>query len=212
VQQHRYRQEIEDLLAAGWTPRNLNAFMRRQHADYEPVADRTLRRYRDRFIAGRVRQVAKYEKMLDDEHVLLDTIRMKAGVLLFQQLRLDRAIEMEEKLGGMVLDQVGKEAERLVRMAESYEQSLQMLGVLPRDPGTLGPAVNVTQQNLVVAISQQLDEQIDRLIERIPPELRPQLGRQLEAERTAEAEERIKALEAEVRARAPAPIDLDEPP
>jgi hypothetical protein len=58
---------------------------------------------------------------------------------------------MEDQLGGVVLDQAGRESERLMRLVDSYEQSLQLLGVLPRDPGTLTPAaLKMTQQNLVV--------------------------------------------------------------
>ena len=109
------------------------------------------------------------------------------------------------------MEQMGREMERLIRMAESYEQSLQLLGALPRDPGTLAPgSVNMTQQNVTVLVAQQIEGEIDRLIERVSPELRPQLGQQLEARRLAEVEERIKPLEAEVRARAPARVDLDK--
>lgn len=99
-----------------------------------------------------------------------------------------------------------------MRLVDSYEQSLQLLGVLPRDPGTLTPSgVHVTRQNVTVLVAKQIDEEVDRLIERIPSELRPQLAQQLEAWRLAEAGERIRPVEDEVRARAPAPIDLDKP-
>lgn len=108
-----------------------------------------------------------------------------------------------------MLEQAGKEMDRLMRLAESYEQSLQLLGVLPRDPGTLAPGgVHVTQQNVTVLATKQIEEEINRLVERIPAELRPQLAQQLEAQRLVEAEKRIKPIEAMVRERAPAPIDL----
>src|SRR5690242_16339533 len=112
---------------------------------------------------------------------------MKAGLVLFQQQRLDRTIDMESQLGGVILDQVGKEAERLVRMLDSYEQSLQLLGVLPRDPGTLASgAINLTQQNFVVTVTRQVNEEVGRLIEQIPEELRGPLGSALEKQRLAE--------------------------
>lgn len=138
-------------------------------------------------------------------------VRMKAGLILFQQQRLDRAIEMEDQLGGVVLDQVGKGIERLAKLADSYEQSLQLLGVLPRDPGTLVPgALKLTQHNVTVFVAKQINEEVSRLVERIPEELRAPLGHALEAARLAESNDRLKEIEARVRSRAPAPIDVDE--
>lgn len=210
VERHLYRQEIEELLAARWAPRNINMFLARQHTDYAPVPERTLRRYRAKRLAGRMRQAAQYEKLLEDDHVLLDTIRMKAGLVLFQQQRLDRAIEMEEQLGGIVLDQVGKEAERLVRMLDSYEQSLQLHGVLPRDSRTLASGgVHVAQQNVTVLVTKQIVEEVDRLVERIPEEVRAPLGSALQVQRLAESDERIKKIETEVQSRASAAVDVD---
>ncbi len=203
VERHRYRVEIEDLLAAGWAARTLNVLLGRLHSDYVPVAERTLRWHREhRLPKTRLRPMEAYERMLRDDQVLLDTVREKAALVVLQKARLSRAVALEEQMSGVVLPQVGYEMDRLAKLLESYERSLERVGLLPKEPP--GPAVAVSQTvNVREALQAQLAD--------MPAELREQVGRWLEQERLARLEAEIAPIEARVR-NVPAPIYDDGDP
>jgi len=203
IERHRYRVEIEDLLAAGWAPRTLNVLLGRLHGDYVPVPERTLRWHREhRLPKTRLRPLEAYERMLRDDQVLLDTVREKAALVVLQKARLSRALALEEQMPGVVLPQVGYEMDRLMRLLESYERSLERVGLLPKEPP--GPAVAVSQTvNVREALQAQLAD--------MPAELREQVRRWLEQERLARLEAEIAPIEARVR-NVPAPIYDDGDP
>ncbi|HLJ58846.1 MAG TPA: hypothetical protein VKZ50_03855 [bacterium] len=203
VERHQYRQGIEDLLAAGWAPRTLNTILGRLHSDYVPVPDRTLRWHREyRLPKTRFRPAEAYERMLRDDQVLLDTVREKAALVVLQKARLSRTLVLEERLPGIVLPQVGHEMDRLVKLVESYERSLEVVGLLPNE--SRGPTVTVSQ-------TVNVHEVVEAQLAGMPAELREQLGRWLERARLARVEARLKPIEARVR-NVPAPIDEDGDP
>jgi hypothetical protein len=85
----------------------------RLHPDYEPVAVRTLNWYRrERIRLEMMRPLEEYQRRLRDEHVLMDPIRERAALILLQEARVQKAINLEQQLEGVVLPAVGQEIER----------------------------------------------------------------------------------------------------
>ena len=203
VERHRYRVEIEDLLAAGWAPRTLNVLLGRLHSDYVPAAERTLRWHREhRLPKTRLRPVEAYERMLRDDQVLLDTVREKAALVALQKARLSRALALEEQMAGVVLPQIGYELDRLIKLLEAYERSVEMVGLLPKAL----PAETVAAPSTVNVI-----ELVRAEMSYLPPEPREQLERLLHQARYARIEAEIAPIEARVR-NVPAPIYDDGDP
>ena len=115
---------------------------------YAEIPNRTLQQYRrDHLDDKTMRPLEKYERQLRDEHVLVDTVRMRSAALLCQQGQVQRAIDAQtaleaqataEQQGKPVLvvsPTVGAELERLVRLADSYDQALYRLGLLQTGNG-----------------------------------------------------------------------------
>ncbi len=199
VETHKYRDEIIELLAAGWTPRSLNQMLGRMFSDYEPVQPRTLNRYRrDCIKADQMRPLEEYERRLRDEHVLLDPIRLLAAEIIVQQGRVQKALDLEKQLGGVVLPAVGAEIDRLARLADEYQVALERLGIMKRQEPEFAASPTASQ---TVNVYQVLADQVSILA----PEDRQQLADLLDRVRLARAQARIAEVDARVQASLPKP-------
>lgn len=205
VLQHPYREEIEGLLRAGWSPRMVNLALSRMYAKairpYEPVGETTLRRYKAAMKAVDMRPVAEWEKKLADEHVLLDTVRMRGAMLITQGERVQKALEFETTMnqGGMnvVLPLARFEIETWLRIASEYDEAVER---------ALGKQPSMTLINAPLATTVQVAnvDPVDLLaaeIRRMPESLRDKMVSWLEQRRqerrdakVREATDRAKAL------------------
>jgi len=88
IDRHAYHDEILEFLAAGWSAPTLNAMLGRLHHDYTPVPVRTLYRYKARLNPKVRRPLEEYQSRLRDDHVLIDTIRERAALILVQQAQV----------------------------------------------------------------------------------------------------------------------------
>jgi len=185
IESHRYRDDIEALLVAGWSPRNINDHLGRIYPDYSPVHEKALQRWRHEHLKGVRLPLEKYEEQLRDEHVFLDTMRGRSAVIAIQKARLQRFLDAEvdmsasaEARGDAALA-TGFEITRLARLFDSYDKAAVAYG--------LGRSV---QRQHAMSVEEYIQAEMASL----PVEVRVRLADMLRELR----EERMKAELAEV--------------
>jgi len=106
------------------------------HHDYTPVPNRTLYWYRKERLADKTRRpLEAYQRQLEDDRVLIDTVRERAALILAQQARVQQALDAEARpMFGLVAAAPGvteaasREIERLARLYDRYDDALYKLG------------------------------------------------------------------------------------
>lgn len=187
-----------ELLAAGWSTRSINQMLGRMFPDYEPVPKNTLNDYRrQRIRADMMRPLEEYQRRLRDEHVLMDPVRERAALIVLQEARVQRALDLEEKLEGVVLPSVGQEIDRLANLWDRYEQALGRIGMVRGPDGHVTVNAPAVQQQ--VNVYEILTEQV---AVRDPVD-REQLAGALDRVRQAQARARLQEVEARVRTSLP---------
>lgn len=200
IDRHPYREQIEAALLAGWSPRNIDQWLRRLYPDYQPVNTETLKWYRRERLKGRMRPLEAFERKLEDEHLLLDPIREIVILIALQKARVQKAIDLEERLEGVVLPVVGAEIERLAKFSAQYVEVMRDIGYLDKvaPPSEAQPLAGVTVNvNIQEVLAQQVNE--------MPPELRREFAALLEKARVARMEARIAAVDERVIQMLPEP-------
>jgi hypothetical protein len=199
---HRFAKEIEVLLCAGWAPQSINQRLRILFPDYTPVSERVMERWRRVKLSDRLRPLVKFERELRDEHVLLDTVRGRAALIMLQRERVQRAVDFEQTMGGMVLQATRQEIETLGKLLEQYENALEMTGWVGRS----SVAIQVMPPGQPpVDVESVIREQLEQM----PEEARALMVQALEAARKARLRERVKEAEAKIAASLPAPAPKD---
>jgi hypothetical protein len=194
VGHHPYREQIEELLCAGWSTRTLNQRLSAVFPDYVPVSPWALNRYRRTRLQHRLRPMEEYERRLRDEHVLLDPIRSRAALIILQQARVAKAIQLEDQLTGVVLSIAGTEISRLAGLWDHYEASLERMGFVRHEGGEV--VINAPTQIKVI-------DELEKQMAEFPDHLRAQFADALRHAREARAKARMGEVEERVRASLP---------
>ena len=109
---------------------------------------RTLHRYKPcalgRRCGGRWRRT---RARLEDDHVLIDTIRERAALILVQQARVQKALDLKARPAGglahgapgIVTEAAGREIDRLTRLYDGYDEAVYKLGLVRRANGDFSP-------------------------------------------------------------------------
>jgi hypothetical protein len=163
VAAHRHREEIETLLCAGWSARMVNQHLGRVYPDYVPVPERTLQWHRKTQLQGRLRPTEEWERQLQEEHMLLDSFRTRAALIVVQKARLQKVLDQEEQRAG-VSPGAGREIDRLARLLDAYDAAADKYGI------GRGAARN----------EMTLEQYLHQEIETLPTEVRYELAAVLE--------------------------------
>jgi len=140
IERHPYFPEICEFLTSGWSAAALNAALSRLHSDNVPVPTRSLYRYKKEHLKEKMsRPLDQYHRVLEEDRVLLDTIRERAALVLVQWAQVQRALDRQKQLDVAASDDerpvvspiVRQEAEALVRICDSYDEAMVSLGLAP---------------------------------------------------------------------------------
>ncbi len=195
---HKFAQEIEILLIAGWAPQSVNLRLRMLFPNYEPVSERVLERWKRLKLRDRLRPLMKYEEALKDEHVLIDTLRNKAALIMLQKERVQKALDLEATMGGIVMDTTRKEILTLGELLAQYEHALVEAGWV----GCSSVAIQVMPPGQPpIDVESVMREQLEQM----PEEARALMVQALEAARKARLRERVREAEAKIAASLPPP-------
>lgn len=113
-----------------------------------PIANRTLHRYKREHLADKVRRpLEAYQRRLEEEHVLIDTVRERAALILAQQARVQKALDLKARPAGglahgapgIVTEAAGREIDRLTRLYDGYDEAVYKLGLVRRANGDFSP-------------------------------------------------------------------------
>lgn len=198
--------------AAGWSAASTNAALKRLCPGYVEIPNRTLQQYRrDHLDEKTMRPLEKYERQLRDEHVLVDTVRMRSAALLVQQAQVQKAIEAQAALEAqatqaagvkvVVSPSVGNELERLVRLSDSYDAALYRLGLLQTGQGAEVVPVGTPAPQQTINVF----EIINASLEGLDGPMREKLFALLRELKAAKAAARMALTDARIAARMPDP-------
>lgn len=122
----------------------MNVMLARQlggeNVPYQPVDETALYERRAKIKADKIRPRMAREKRLAAEHVLLDTVNLRAKLVYVQMGRVEKALMFEEKVGEgtalkVLVPEVKDELVVLSRLMTDYKIVMEKVGLLGPKPG-----------------------------------------------------------------------------
>jgi hypothetical protein len=138
LKKHPLWEEIELRLRHRWSPREVERWLRTDHATVKPVSFQTLYRYLEEkpeewYIAAwavspRLQRSVSRLMVLEEHAALYEAMKR----------RVIKLLELETAMNGLPIPETRAGMEVLTRMLEAHQRMLQQMGVVPSVGGALG--------------------------------------------------------------------------